>query len=61
MIAEVAHGFENLAQPLGVGDVIADEKGVAHGRASTEEPTFRGEATSASSVVRRKRRASGVG
>ena len=31
MIAEAAHGLENLAQTLFVGDVITNEIGLAHG------------------------------
>jgi hypothetical protein len=36
VIAEVTHGFEDLAQPLVIGDVIADEIRVAHGCRSRE-------------------------
>jgi hypothetical protein len=36
VIAEVAHGFENLAEAFFVADVVADEKGVAHGPAPHE-------------------------
>lgn len=31
MVAEVAHGLEDLAEPLVVADVVADEKSVTHG------------------------------
>lgn len=31
VVAKAAHGFEDLAEPFVVTDVVADEEGVAHG------------------------------
>ncbi len=31
MVAEIAHGLEDLAQAFVVANVVADEKGIAHG------------------------------
>jgi hypothetical protein len=31
MVSEVAHGLEDLAEPLVVADVVTDEVGVSHG------------------------------
>ena len=31
MVAEIAHGLEDFAQPLIVADIVADEKSISHG------------------------------
>jgi hypothetical protein len=31
MVAEVAHGLKDLAQPLVIADIVADEEGIPHG------------------------------
>ena len=36
VISPVFHGFEDLAQPFGISDVVADDVGVLHGGSSKE-------------------------
>jgi hypothetical protein len=45
MVAKIAQSLENLAQPLVIADIVADEIGVAHGwnlKSKETGPTLRG-------------------
>ena len=52
MVAKVSHGLEDLAEAFIVADVVADEKGISHGRISPwRQTTIHGGSGYPSSVI----------